>query len=278
MPFARAHATSRRAAGVHVGATAKGGHACRGAFCLLEARCHGAAAARPSRTPVFDLAWRLLLNLAMRGEPLKVTVLGVVGVVAVVAVMACHADGAATGGHGGTASGGETATGGQEPIGGGSATGGGAGFGNGGIAATGGSSSGGTAIGGHLATGGNASGGVSGTGGSPFSACALAQGTCLTSCTQGCESGATFLPAPNGCPVTESNAVCGARCCVPSGHGGQGGRGGAGGGGGQGAGGSGTGGLCGNRACGSDEFCCGPPACGHCAKVLTGPNCPATCP
>jgi hypothetical protein len=34
---------------------------------------------------------------------------------------------------------------------------------------------------------------------------------------------------------------------------------------------------CGGEACAAGQFCCGPPACGHCANRLTGPRCPATC-
>ena len=47
-----------------------------------------------------------------------------------------------------------------------------------------------------------------------------------------------------------------------------------------GAGGSGApdaGTLCGGKTCKSNEFCCGPPACGFCANILTGPNCTTTC-
>jgi hypothetical protein len=46
------------------------------------------------------------------------------------------------------------------------------------------------------------------------------------------------------------------------------GRGGTGGGGGD---------LCGGQICGANEFCCGPPACGSCRNILTGPNCPTSC-
>lgn len=35
--------------------------------------------------------------------------------------------------------------------------------------------------------------------------------------------------------------------------------------------------TCGGRTCQSDEFCCGPPACGECKKTLTGPVCPTAC-
>jgi hypothetical protein len=35
--------------------------------------------------------------------------------------------------------------------------------------------------------------------------------------------------------------------------------------------------LCGGKVCRPDQFCCGPPECGHCASKLTGPNCPKTC-
>ena len=34
---------------------------------------------------------------------------------------------------------------------------------------------------------------------------------------------------------------------------------------------------CGGQICGQDEFCCGPPACGNCRNILTGPNCPTSC-
>ena len=36
--------------------------------------------------------------------------------------------------------------------------------------------------------------------------------------------------------------------------------------------------LCGGKVCKEDQFCCGPPACGHCANKLTGPECPTKCP
>jgi len=36
--------------------------------------------------------------------------------------------------------------------------------------------------------------------------------------------------------------------------------------------------LCGGEVCAAGQFCCGPPACGHCANRLTGPRCPAVCP
>ena len=35
--------------------------------------------------------------------------------------------------------------------------------------------------------------------------------------------------------------------------------------------------LCGGKVCRADQFCCGPPECGHCASRMTGPRCPATC-
>ena len=35
--------------------------------------------------------------------------------------------------------------------------------------------------------------------------------------------------------------------------------------------------LCNGQTCKSTEFCCGPPACGRCANILTGPLCPTTC-
>jgi hypothetical protein len=35
--------------------------------------------------------------------------------------------------------------------------------------------------------------------------------------------------------------------------------------------------LCGGKVCKDDQFCCGPPACGHCASKLTGPECPTKC-
>jgi hypothetical protein len=37
-------------------------------------------------------------------------------------------------------------------------------------------------------------------------------------------------------------------------------------------------GLCGGKVCNPDQFCCGPPACGHCAYKMAGPVCPKTCP
>jgi hypothetical protein len=36
--------------------------------------------------------------------------------------------------------------------------------------------------------------------------------------------------------------------------------------------------LCGGKVCAANQFCCGPPECGHCASRLTGPRCPSTCP
>jgi hypothetical protein len=51
------------------------------------------------------------------------------------------------------------------------------------------------------------------------------------------------------------------------------GRGGAGGG----AGTNADGGLCNGQVCAADQFCCGPPACGYCARILQGPNCATTC-
>jgi hypothetical protein len=36
--------------------------------------------------------------------------------------------------------------------------------------------------------------------------------------------------------------------------------------------------LCGGIVCRSDQFCCGPPACGRCVSALRGPRCPNTCP
>src|SRR3954447_9313793 len=35
--------------------------------------------------------------------------------------------------------------------------------------------------------------------------------------------------------------------------------------------------LCGGTVCRPDQFCCGPPACGHCVSALRGPRCPNTC-
>jgi hypothetical protein len=35
--------------------------------------------------------------------------------------------------------------------------------------------------------------------------------------------------------------------------------------------------LCGGAVCRPDQFCCGPPACGHCVSALRGPRCPSTC-
>src|SRR4051812_10763968 len=35
---------------------------------------------------------------------------------------------------------------------------------------------------------------------------------------------------------------------------------------------------CGGKVCRADQFCCGPPECGHCASRMTGPRCPASCP
>ncbi len=61
---------------------------------------------------------------------------------------------------------------------------------------------------------------------------------------------------------------------------GSGGRGGTGGGtaGSGGRGGAAGGGeTCGGQICGQGEFCCGPPACGNCRNILTGPNCPTSC-
>ena len=36
--------------------------------------------------------------------------------------------------------------------------------------------------------------------------------------------------------------------------------------------------LCGGQLCRAGQFCCGPPACGHCAYPMAGPRCPGTCP
>ena len=36
--------------------------------------------------------------------------------------------------------------------------------------------------------------------------------------------------------------------------------------------------LCGGQRCRAGQFCCGPPACGHCAYPMAGPHCPGTCP
>jgi len=41
---------------------------------------------------------------------------------------------------------------------------------------------------------------------------------------------------------------------------------------------SADGALCGGKVCAANQFCCGPPECGHCASRLTGPRCPASCP
>jgi hypothetical protein len=44
-----------------------------------------------------------------------------------------------------------------------------------------------------------------------------------------------------------------------------------------GAGAGSDGGLCNGQICAADQFCCGPPACGYCARILQGPNCATTC-
>jgi hypothetical protein len=63
-----------------------------------------------------------------------------------------------------------------------------------------------------------------------------------------------------------------------NGAGGRGGVGGSAGNAGRGGmGGGGGGESCGGQICGQDEFCCGPPACGNCRNILTGPNCPTSC-
>jgi len=144
------------------------------------------------------------------------------GLALIAGVVACQSTGASLvdGGNGGQATGGVASGGaaGGQPIGG-SASGGQATGGR----ASGGQGAGGTMTGGHGA-GGLATGGA-GTGGAFVqSACVLAGGTCLTTCTQSCALG-KMLPEPSGCPVSESNAVCGARCCLPEGTGGQGGAG-----------------------------------------------------
>ena len=46
----------------------------------------------------------------------------------------------------------------------------------------------------------------------------------------------------------------------------------------KGDGGAGEGSLCGGKVCRADQFCCGPPECGHCASRMTGPRCPTSCP
>jgi hypothetical protein len=62
-----------------------------------------------------------------------------------------------------------------------------------------------------------------------------------------------------------------------NGAGGRGGVGGSAGNAGRGGMGGGGGESCGGQICGQDEFCCGPPACGNCRNILTGPNCPTSC-
>jgi hypothetical protein len=149
------------------------------------------------------------------------------------------------GGNGGSASGG---------TGGSSSTGGHAGAsasgGTGGSSATGGHG-GGTATGGH--GGGTATGGAGGS---------TAGG--------GHGGGSSSGGAGGGASGGHGGATTGA--------GGQGGAGdatGSGGGGGSSSADAGT--LCSGKLCKSDQFCCGPPACGFCANLAQGPNCQTTC-
>jgi len=160
------------------------------------------------------------IGLALAEPAAMRTVFRVLWVASIAGFVACQSGGSVVdGGGGGQAMGG-------------SATGGAAGGHSTGGLALGGQSMGGQATGGSAA-GGHGSGGLAtggaGTGGTFVqSACVLAGGTCLTSCTEPCASG-KMLAQPNGCPVSESNAVCGARCCLPAGTGGQGGGAGSGG-------------------------------------------------
>ena len=154
---------------------------------------------------------------------LNTTASGAIACVAVcLAVAACSGSGRATSdaaaGHDGAAGAGGSGTGGTATGGaGGSGMGGASGTGGGGGAA-GSGGSGGRGGGGGAA----GSGGAGGAGGGTQYTCPLHGGTCLTTCAVSCPTGS--VPAGDlTCPVTESNAVCGGRCCMPLVSGGDGG-------------------------------------------------------
>jgi len=154
-------------------------------------------------------------------------------------------------------------------------------------AGTGGSGAGGRGLGGVVATGGAGSGGrVSGTGGAGNGGASTGAGGAGTGGfvrgSGGAGSGGLF---------GAGGEVQGNGGSIATSRGGATGRGGSGAGGIQGTGGltvlgtggvgaggtSGTGTTCGGRVCTSDQFCCGPPDCGYCANILTGPNCQQAC-
>lgn len=88
---------------------------------------------------------------------------------------------------------------------------------------------------------------------------------------------------PTGRCLKGDNGTCGweIRSC-PTGSVGTGGGASAAAGAGAGAGGQASGGaagqLCGGRACGADQICCGPASCGRCLSKFSGQACPALCP
>jgi hypothetical protein len=125
------------------------------------------------------------------------------------------------------------------------------------------------ATGGAAGTGGG-SGNGGGTGGSGGAGTAGAGGT-------GGSGGGT-AGAAGGAAGSRGGAggAAGAAAGTGGSRGGAGGTAGGAGNGAAGAGGAGAG-TCNGQTCQSDEFCCGPPACGECKKILTGPNCPTSC-
>lgn len=152
--------------------------------------------------------------------------------------------------------------------------------GTGAATTTGGTSSGGTATGGAAHTGGSSgSGGAAGSGGIA-SGGTTGSGGIMASGGMAGSGGAT---STGGMADTGGVSSSGGM----SGSGGTNGSGGASSGGVSGTGGViGSGGtpnieggtaLCSGQPCGPDEFCCGPPDCGHCVNVNQGPVCPTLC-
>lgn len=96
-----------------------------------------------------------------------------------------------------------------------------------------------------------------------------------------CSSGGTGPSATGGAAGsahTNGSGGQGNTAGTSQGRGGTGGEGTGGSAGTTGSGGNaGDGGLCSGVVCKANEFCCGPPACGSCANVLQGPNCPTSC-
>jgi hypothetical protein len=72
-------------------------------------------------------------------------------------------------------------------------------------------------VGGGGNAGGGAGGGAGGRGGSGGGiqyACLQQGGSCLSDCTTPCQTGSHLATA--SCPISESNAVCGGHCCLPT--------------------------------------------------------------